>query len=62
MATPTVPPRRALQVLLEKKPAVGGVWSPDGGWANSSSRVQIMEPTYRLRADDDTADPPTDFT
>ena len=49
-------------VLMDRKPSVGGVWSPDGGWANRSSRVQIMEPTYRLRGDDEIEQLPSDFT
>ena len=34
-------------VLLEKQPGLGGVWAASS-WANSSSRVQISEPNYRM--------------
>eukprot|EP01052_Picozoa_sp_SAG31_P053288 SAG31_NODE_13585_length_859_cov_1.142105_1_plen_79_part_10 len=51
-------------VLMDRKSSIGGVWSASGGWANESSRVQIMEPTYRLREHrpGDSEPLPTDFT
>jgi cation diffusion facilitator CzcD-associated flavoprotein CzcO len=56
--------RIMLLAAQDKKPSIGGVWSPDSGWANRSSRVQIMEPTYRLRSDDavSSSELPSDFT
>jgi len=35
-------------VLLDKNSDIGGVWNCNESWANASSRVQIIEPKYRL--------------
>jgi cation diffusion facilitator CzcD-associated flavoprotein CzcO len=45
-------------LVLDKHNDVGGVWNCKESWSNASSRVQIIEPTYRL----DDSNSMTDFT